>query len=106
MLRREHFEALPEHATFINTGREATVVEEDLVAVLRARPDLAALLDVSSHSPALEALPNCALSSHIAGSQNAECRRMADFVIEEFERYRKGEALRYAVALEMLPTMA
>ncbi len=32
-------------ATFINTGRGATVVESDLVRVMRERPDLTALLD-------------------------------------------------------------
>ena len=36
-----------EGAAFINTGRGAQVREDELIAVLKARPDLTALLDVT-----------------------------------------------------------
>ena len=111
MLRAEHFSAMPVGATFINTGRGHTVDEAGLIRVLQARPDLTALLDVTHPEPpvadsALYQLPNVQLSSHIAGSIGDEVVRMADYVLEEFYRWRQGEALRYAVTLEMLETMA
>ncbi len=111
MLRAEHFAAMPHSATFINTGRGATVDEESLIKVLKARPDLTALLDVTHPEPPLQSsefyhLPNVHLSSHIAGSIGNEVVRMADYMLEEFARWQRGEALRYAVTKEMLETMA
>ena len=98
-------------ATFINTGRGAQVVEADLIAVLRGRPDLTALLDVTFPEPpdpdsAFYTLPNVQLSSHIAGSLNDEVVRMADYMIEEFGRWERGEALHWQVTEPMLATMA
>ncbi|MCH2660712.1 glycerate dehydrogenase, partial [bacterium] len=51
-------------------------------------------------------LPNVQLSSHIAGSLNDEVVRMADYMIEEFGRWERGEALRWQVTAPMLATMA
>ncbi|MEZ5904349.1 MAG: NAD(P)-dependent oxidoreductase [Geminicoccaceae bacterium] len=45
------FAAMREGATFINTGRGAQVVEEELIAVLEDRTDLTALLDVTWPEP-------------------------------------------------------
>ena len=111
MLQADHFNAMPENAVFINTGRGATVREDDLIEVLRQRSDLNALLDVtnpeppSADSPFYE-LPNAILSSHIAGSIGEEVSQMADTVIEEFLAWRDGRPLRYGVTLDMLRTMA
>ena len=87
------------------------MVEEDLIGVLRERPDLTALLDVTDPEPPLEGsefytLPNVHLSSHIAGSQGDEILRQADYAIAEFENWAAGRPLRYRVTLEMLKTMA
>ncbi len=111
MLRAEHFAAMPNGATFINTGRGATVDEDALIRVLQERPDLTALLDVTHPEPPIEnspfyQLPNVQLSSHIAGSLGDEVVRMADYMLEEFARWQRGEALRYVVTMEMLETMA
>ena len=111
LLREEHFAAMKTGATFINTGRGATVDEDGLIRVLQARFDLTALLDVTHPEPPLEdsplySLPNAQLSSHIAGSLGDEVVRMADSVIEESARWQRGEPLRYAVTPEMLDTMA
>ncbi len=105
------FSTLRANATFINTGRGAQVVETDLINVLRERPDLTALLDVTLPEPPVKesplyVLPNVQLSSHIAGSLNDEVVRMADYVLAEFERWEQGEELRYAVTEQMLETMA
>lgn len=102
---------LPHSATFINTGRGRTVNEAELAAVYQARPDLTALLDVTHPEPPtpdspLYALPNVHLTTHIAGSLGDEVVRMADYMLDEFERWQNGEPLRYAVSLELLATMA
>lgn len=111
MLHKEHFSKLQDHATFINTGRGATVVEADLIAELQKRPTLTALLDVTLPEPPqpdspFYTLPNVYLTSHIAGSQNDEVIRMADYMIEEFKRYEKDEPLHHEVSLDMIDTMA
>ena len=51
MLDKKLFASMREGATFINTGRGAQVIEADLIAVLKARPDLTALLDVTWPEP-------------------------------------------------------
>lgn len=103
--------SMPENATFINTGRGRTVHHAEMTAVLQSRPDLTALLDVTDPEPLprdspLWNLPNVHISGHIAGSIGDEVGRMADFVLEEFQRRQNGEPLRYAVSLQMLETMA
>ena len=72
---------------------------------------MTALLDVTSPEPpvpdsAFYTLPNVQLSSHIAGSINDEVVRMADYMIEEFGRWERGEALCYQITEAMLETMA
>ncbi|MFK7692058.1 hydroxyacid dehydrogenase [Paenibacillus sp. HJGM_3] len=111
ILHKEHFDRMKPYATFINTGRGAQVVEADLIQALKDEPGRVALLDVTFPEPVeadSEFLPleNVILTPHIAGSMNDEVARMGAFAAEEFERYLKGEPLRYQVTLEMLATMA
>ncbi len=111
VLTREHFASMRRGATFINTGRGGQVDERGLIDVLKARPDLTALLDVQHPEPPeagseLFALPNVHMTSHIAGSANDEVHRMADFMIEDFVRWICGEPLRHAVDLDELKRMA
>lgn len=111
VLGRRLFESMRQGATFVNTGRGAQVDEMDLVAVLRQRPDLLVLLDVSDPEPPpagspLYGLANVQLSSHMAGAHGDEVIRMADYMIEEFQRWQDGTSLRYAVTLDMLDRMA
>ncbi len=94
-------------AVFINTGRGAQVNEPELIQVLKERPDLTALLDVTDPEPPakdseLYHLPNVMLSPHIAGSTNNETWRLADYVIEEFGRWQTGGELSYRISEEML----
>lgn len=102
ILGRELFASMRAGATFINTGRGAQVDEEALVSVLTTRPDLTALLDVQHPEPPatdspIFTLPNIHLTSHIAGSANDEVRRMADSMIDEFQRWRSGSPLEFRV---------
>jgi phosphoglycerate dehydrogenase-like enzyme len=104
------FELMRDGATFINTGRGAQVVEAELSRVLRERPDLTALLDVTEPEPALHGselwqLPNVVISPHIGGTIGDEVTRLADVVIEEFVAWDAGQALRYQVTREVLETM-
>lgn len=89
-------------ATLINTARGGLVVEPDLIACLRARPDVQAILDVTEPEPPARAsplydLPNVFLTPHIAGSIGRECRRMGRAMVDEFLRFDRGEPLRFAV---------
>lgn len=111
MLRREHFEAMLPYATFLNTGRGAQVVEEDLIAVLQKRSDLVAVLDVTYPEPPVEEsafydLENCILTPHIAGSCGFEKYRMAEYMLEEYRNDAQGAPCKYEVTLKMLETMA
>ena len=111
MLNKKLFERMPENATFLNTGRGAQVVEEDLIEVLRKREDITAVLDVTYPEPPAETsafydLPNCILTPHIAGSKGAEVHRMAEYMKNEYQLYMKGVPCKYEVNLEMLETMA
>ena len=105
------FSLMQENATFINTGRGAQVIEADLIKVLKERPDLTALLDVTFPEPPepnseLYTLPNCILTPHIAGSAGNEVRRMGEYMIEEYKKLIRGIPCAYEVSLEMLKTMA
>lgn len=111
MLTGALFETMPPYATFINTGRGAQVLEADLIRVLRQRPDLTAILDVTDPEPPMEnsllyTLPNCILTPHIAGSLGNEVRRMGKYMEDEYEYYVQGKPCRYGVTLKMLETMA
>lgn len=111
IFREEHFASMVPYGVFLNTGRGAQVVEEDLIKVLTERPDLTAVLDVTMPEPPVEgspfySLPNCILTPHIAGSSGQEVHRMAEWMAEEFHRYCAGESLRYEVTRDMLEGMA
>lgn len=111
MLNYPLFASMPPYATFLNTGRGAQVVEDDLVRALRERPDLTAVLDVTDPEPPRAdhpffALQNCFLTPHIAGSSGDEVHRMAAYMAEEYERFKNGEQTRYEVTVDMLKTMA
>ncbi len=71
MMRAAHFRAMRDDAIFINTARGMCVDEAALAAEL-AKGRLFALLDVTDPEPAaadspFRRLPNCLLTSHIAG---------------------------------------
>ena len=111
MLNYELFRRMRKYATFINTGRGAQVVEDDLIRILREREDLSALLDVTYPEPCVEGhpfytLPNCLLTPHIAGSAGYEVSRMGEYMLSEFCAYLDGGECRYEVSFNMLETMA
>lgn len=105
------FKRMRENAVFINTGRGAQVVEEDLACILKERLDLTALLDVTTKEPPVEnhpfyTLENCLLTPHIAGSAGDEVARMGEYMLNEFKAYISNETTKYEVNIKMLETMA
>jgi len=99
------------NATLINTARGSVINESELCAVLRARPDITAVLDVVTLEPLpasspLYRLPNVVMTPHLAGSMGKEVRRMADWMIDEFAAWKAGRPLRFAVAAERLSVLA
>jgi phosphoglycerate dehydrogenase-like enzyme len=96
------FRRMKPGASFINTARGAVVNEAELIEVLGARDDLFAVLDVTYPEPPavdspLYTLPNVLLTPHIAGSMDDECRRMGRMMVDELDRWLRGEPLRHRV---------
>ncbi len=106
-----HFSLLREGATFINTARGIIVREQEMIEVLRARPDLTAVLDVTRPEPPLPdspllALPNVVLTPHIAGAMDGECRRLGYFLLDELDCYLGGNPSRWCLTREHMARMA
>lgn len=111
ILKGAHFAKMKKNATFINTGRGAQVVEDEMLSVLKERNDICALLDVTIEEPPKSdsdffKLPNIILTPHIAGSMSNEVRRMAELMVNEFDNYINGRALEYEITPEKLEKMA
>ncbi|MBB6734207.1 hydroxyacid dehydrogenase [Cohnella zeiphila] len=111
ILNKAHFGRMQPYATFINTGRGAQVAEQDLIRAMREVPTRTALLDVTYPEPPLPdsellTLDNVWLTPHVAGSQQREVVRMAEFMVEECRHYLAGETVNYQVTPAMLATMA
>lgn len=102
---------LKENASFINTSRGALVREPEMIEVMRTRPDLTAVLDVTwpepppSDSPLFE-LPNIIITPHIAGSMHLECRRMGQYMVDELTRYLNGDPMKWEITRETAKMLA
>ena len=92
------FDAMAEHARFINLGRGPLVVEEDLLAALRDGAIAGAALDVfveeplPADSPFWQA-PNCIVSPHMSGDFAEYRAVMADQFLDNWPRFLAGEPL-------------
>ncbi|HEX2739710.1 MAG TPA: hydroxyacid dehydrogenase [Rubrobacter sp.] len=111
MIRGSHLASMKQGATLVNTSRGAVVREGEMVSVLKDRPDLTAVLDVTHPEPPepdspLYDLSNVVLTPHIAGSQGDECRRMGRLVVDELRRYVAGEPLEHEITKERAAVMA
>ena len=111
ILTKELFAKMKPNSTFINTGRGQQTDEEGMLQVLKDREDVCAVLDVTVEEPPKEnsefyTLPNVFLTPHIAGSQSNEVQRMSELIVDELERYLKGEKCLYEIDAEKLKTMA
>ena len=107
----ELVDRLPWGGALINTARGAVVRERELIEVLRRRPDLTAVLDVTDPEPPLPesplyTLPNVVLTPHIAGALGEERRHLGEVMVGELRRYVAGEPFRFAVSPERLSQSA
>jgi phosphoglycerate dehydrogenase-like enzyme len=90
-------------ALFINVGRGQTVVEADLATALHNGIIAAAVLDVYQVEPLPENhvfwdTPNLTLTSHTAAPSFPN--EVFDIFIENYRRFKRGEALIYSVDFE------
>lgn len=111
MLNYSLFSRLKDNAVFINTGRGAQVIENDLVAALTECPSRSAVLDVTFPEPSPAGHPfydmkNVFITPHIAGSLGNEVHRLADFMADELSLLLNNSSPRFEVSLSMLDIMA
>jgi phosphoglycerate dehydrogenase-like enzyme len=110
MLGAREFALMKDGATFINTARGAVIDQQALEAELISGR-LNAVLDTTepevlpAESP-LYQLSNVLLTPHIAGSLGTETQRLADYVIDEVERFARGQALKHRVRYDELARLA
>lgn len=94
----EQFARMRPGSTLINTARGA-IVDTEALTEAAADGRINAILDVTdpeplpSNSPLWD-LPNVWITPHIAGSTGNEVQRMTNEVLDDVERYLRGEALR------------
>ncbi len=111
LLDKNFFAALKPGSIFINTARGAVVREAEMIEVLRERSDITAVLDVTDPEPPEEGsplydLPNVILTPHIAGSMDAECHRMARYMVDELRRFIDGQPVQRRVSREQADRLA
>ena len=96
--------------TFINTARGSLVDHVALEAeLMTGRID--AILDVTEPEPLpptskLYDLPNVLLTPHVAGALGLERERLGALIVDEIERFVRGEPLRYQIEPAMLERSA
>lgn len=106
-----HFDMMKHGASFINTARGAVVCEPEMIAVLKRRSDLFAVLDVTHPEPPapdseLYTLENVIVTPHIAGCMGVECNRMGRYMVDELQRYLRGDNLQWGITREMAKVLA
>jgi phosphoglycerate dehydrogenase-like enzyme len=107
MMGATQFKAMRDDAVFVNTSRGMCVDEAALVAELE-KGRLFAFLDVTDPEPAapdspLRRLPNCYLTSHIAGGPSHPIGRQA---VADVEAFLAGGTPRMVVSEDMLARTA
>lgn len=111
MIGADLLRSMKRGATLVNTARGAIIDEDALCAVLRERPDLTAVLDVTWPEPPvpdspLRSLPNVVLTPHIAGSMGPEVARMGRWMASDLLRLLRGVPLRHRIDSGALARMA
>ncbi len=101
---------LQDGAVFVNSARAWTIDQEALVQELSTGRFWAAL-DVFDPEPLpldhpLRKMDNVLLTPHVAGINRDALQGLMATMIDEIERFHKGEPLKYRVTREMLARMA
>ena len=102
MFRAEQFQAMKNSAFFINIGRGATVILDDLVDTLNAGEIGGAGLDVFQIEPLpaghpLWSMPNVLITPHVAGNGPYLEQRRTELFIDNCKRFNEGRELRNVV---------
>ncbi|MEE9219629.1 MAG: D-2-hydroxyacid dehydrogenase [Acidobacteriota bacterium] len=103
LFERRFFRLLGKQTVFINVGRGAQMVEEDLIKALRAGRLRGAVLDVFQREPLASSsplwrLPGVHLTPHNAAKSFPE--QVAPIFIDNYRRFVRGRALRHRVDLD------
>jgi phosphoglycerate dehydrogenase-like enzyme len=110
MISGRELALMKDGATLINTARGGLVDHDALISELTSGR-IHAVLDTTEPevlpptSP-LYRLPNVLLTPHIAGSLGSETQRLADHIVDEVERYARGQPLRHRVRFDDLARLA
>jgi phosphoglycerate dehydrogenase-like enzyme len=110
MIDARRLALLRDGALFINTARgslvdEAALTRELVAGRIRAVIDVTDPEVLDPASPLYE-LPNVVLTPHIAGSVGRERERLGTLIVNEVERFVRGERLKHAVDFKTLDRMA
>ena len=96
MFRAAQFQAMKNSAFFINIGRGATVILDDLVAALRTGEIAGAGLDVFQVEPLpsghpLWSMPGVLITPHVTGNGPYLDDRRTELFIDNCKRFNRGE---------------
>ncbi len=102
MVDRRRLELMPRHAILVNTARGALVVEDDLVAHLRAERIAGAGLDVMVEEPPaadhpLRLLPNALITPHMAAGTRTTQQAKAEVVLDNAVAVLAGREPRFRI---------
>lgn len=107
MMGSRQFAAMPPGAVFINIGRGALVVEDDLVDALKSGHLAGAGLDVFATEPLpvdspLWSMPNVLVSPHSASTSDKENALITELFCDNLRRFLDGRPLRNVLDVERL----
>lgn len=112
MITGKLIDSMKEGSTLLNSSRGIIINEDEMIEVLKRRPDLTAILDVTypyeppKEDSELYTLDNVVLTPHIAGSLGQECFRHAEYMCDEMDRFFNGEPLLYEIDRQRAEKMA
>lgn len=111
MITGELINSMKQNSTLINTARGAVIEEKNMIEVLKRRQDITAILDVTDPEPPIKDSPlytlsNIFLTPHIAGPLETECRRMAQYSINECRKWLNGGPMSYLIDKKTFERMA
>lgn len=100
----KEFARMRDGALLVNTAR-GRIVDATALEAAMADGRLFAVLDVTDPDPLpdnspLWDMPNVSITPHVAGSFGCEVCEMTSLVLEDIERFSRGEPLHHEVAIE------